>query len=228
MSCSSASRRVASDLQPDGAGLDDALGRGRVLRARARLQTEVHRDALERLVEPCHVGRRLLEPGGDQRGHAGRQCRRHQLGRDEVHVAVDRAGGRDQAVAHDRKRVRPDGEIDAGRDVGVAGTPDAHHSAVLDADVGLDDPQQRVDDERARDQHVELAVGRRAVVLRHPGPDVLRVPPQRFVAVPDVVALDAKPQIGVAEADAIPRRRPVASRVLGAGQLSHGREERRA
>jgi hypothetical protein len=105
---------------------------------------------------------------------------------------------------------------------------DPHDAPVLDTDVGLDDPEQRIDEQRPGDQHVQLAVGGRAVVLRHAGTDVLGVAPQRLVAVSDVVALDTEPQVGVAQADAVVRRGPVAGRVLAAGELSHGWEGRRA
>ena len=76
---------------------------------------------------------------------AGRSC-----GRDQVDVAVDGAGCRDQAVAHDRLGVRTDRQLDAVADRVVAGAADADDPAVLDADVGLDDADDRVDDERAR------------------------------------------------------------------------------
>ena len=39
---------------------------------------------------------------------------------------------------------------------GVARPPDADDPAVLDADVGLDDADRRVDDDRAGDDDVEL------------------------------------------------------------------------
>ena len=77
----------------------------------------------------------------------------------EVDVAVDRARRRDQAVAHDRRGVRADRELDAVADRAVAGPSDADDPAVLDADVGLDDAEDRVDDERAGDDRVELRVG---------------------------------------------------------------------
>ena len=112
-------------------------------------------------------------------------------------------------------------QVDAGGDVRVAGAPDPDDAAVLDPDVRLHDAEERVDDEHAGDQHVELAVGGGAVVLRHPRADVLRVAPQRLVAVSDVVVLDADPQVGVAQAHAVARGRPVAARVLLARELSH-------
>ena len=40
--------------------------------------------------------------------------------------------------------------------VAVAGASDAHDAAILDADVGLDDADDRVDDQRAGDDDVEL------------------------------------------------------------------------
>ena len=71
-------------------------------------------------------------------------------------VAVDRSGGRDQAVAHDRLRMRPDGQLDALADRVVPGPPDADDPPVLDPDVGLDDTEDGVHDERPGHDRVEL------------------------------------------------------------------------
>ena len=71
-------------------------------------------------------------------------------------MAVDRAGRGDQPVGHDRRGVRADLELDPVADRGVAGPPDPDDPAVLDPDVGLDDADRRIDDERAGDDGVEL------------------------------------------------------------------------
>ena len=68
----------------------------------------------------------------------------------------------------------PIGEVDAVADRRVAGPPDPDDPAVLDPDVGLDDAEHRVDDERARDDDVELATVRRP----RPAPSASR----RFLA----------------------------------------------
>jgi hypothetical protein len=39
---------------------------------------------------------------------------------------------------------------------------------LLDPDVGLHHAEQRIDHQHAADQHVELALGRGSVELRHP------------------------------------------------------------
>src|SRR2546427_483987 len=96
-------------------------------------------------------------------------------------VRVDRAGRNEQAVAGDRPGPGTDRQVDAVHDVRVAGPSDTHDAAVLDADVGLDDPDQGIDDDRATDHGVELALGRRAAVLAHPRPEVLRVAPENLI-----------------------------------------------
>ena len=50
----------------------------------------------------------------------------------------------------------PIGEVDAVADRRVPGAPDPDDPAVLDADVRLHDADDRVDDERAGDDDVEL------------------------------------------------------------------------
>ena len=64
-----------------------------------------------------------------------------ELRADEVHVAVDGAGGEDRAVAGEDLGRRADDErrVDAVHRVGVAGLADADDAPVADADVGLDD-----------------------------------------------------------------------------------------
>ena len=100
----------------------------------------------------------------------------------------------------------------------VAGAPDADDAAVLDADVGLDGAEDRVEDERAGDDHVELGVGRPA--LGRARSDRLGVAPDRLVAGRLAVVLDADPQVGVAEADAVAGRGAVAGEALGRGEAA--------
>ena len=67
-----------------------------------------------------------------------------------------------QAVPGDRRRVRPDDEVDAVADRRVAGAPDTRDPAVLDPDVRLDHADRRVDHDRADHDRVELrGTGRR-------------------------------------------------------------------
>ena len=191
-----------------------------VLRSGAGLEPDVDRPRLEPGERPLHRPRRLLEAGRDERRHAAGQRRGQQLRADRVDVAVDRAGRRDQAVAGDRHRVRADVELDPVADRWVAGPTDADDPAVLDADVGLDDADRRVDDDRAGHDHVELRRARPAR-LGHPVAQVLRVAPLRLVAGRLAVLGDADPEIAVGEADAVAGRRPVAGEVLLGGEAAH-------
>ena len=77
-------------------------------------------------------------------------------GVDRVDVGVDGARRGDEPVGHVRLRVRADDEVDAVADRRAPGPADARDPPVLDADVGLDDADDRVDDERAGEDDVEL------------------------------------------------------------------------
>ena len=74
---------------------------------------------------------------------------------DQVHVAVDGAGGEDLPVAGEDLGRRADhqGRVDAVHGVGVAGLADADDAAVAHADVGLDDAPV-VEDHGAGDHQV--------------------------------------------------------------------------
>ena len=102
---------------------------------------------------------------------------------------------------------------------GIAGPPDADDAAVLDADVGLDDPDEGIDDERPGDDDVELRRARPA--LGRAGPDGLGVAPDRLVVVCLAVLLDADPEVGVTEADAVAGRGAVAGEPFLRGEPAH-------
>ena len=131
-------------------------------------------------------------------------------------MAVDGAGRRDQAVAHDRPGVRADAQLDAVAYRLVPGPPDADDPPVLDPDVGLDDAEDRIEDERAGDDRVQLRV--RGAALGRPRSKGLGVAPDRFVARGLAVIVDADPQVGVAEPDLVAGRRAVACEPLGGGR----------
>lgn len=132
-------------------------------------------------------------------------------------MAVHRTRGGDETVAHDRLGVRADDEVDPVADVGVARATDSRDPPVLDSDVRLDHADRRVDHESPGDEHVELGVARSpafAIALGHPRAKVLRVAPDRLVAGRLPVLLDAQPEAGVAEPDAVVDGRTVASQAL--------------
>ena len=98
--------------------------------------------------------------------------------------------------------------VDTVHDLRVAGLADAGDAAVVDADVGLHDPEHRVDDQDVRDHEVQRALGRgdepfvgQAVAQR------LASAEHALVAVHEQVVLDLGPQVGVAEPDAVAGRR---------------------
>ena len=92
------------------------------------------------------------------------------------------AGGEDLALAGDRLGARPDDDVDAGLDVGVAGLADAGDLAVLDADIGLDDAPV-VDDQRVGDDGVDGALGA-ASICDWPMPSRMTLPPPNFTSSP--------------------------------------------
>ena len=139
-------------------------------------------------------------------------------------------GRRDEPVAHDRIGVRPDRQVDPVADVRVAGSADPDDPAVLDPDVGLDDTDRRVDDDDPGDDDIELGRAGRPIVLDHPAAEVLGVAPQRLVAGVVGIALDAQPEVGVAEPDPVAasgRSAPDRPRAR-AGSLLDGARQSRA
>ncbi len=115
--------------------------------------------------------------------------------------------------------MRADAQLDPGTHPLVPGSPDADDAPVLDPDIGLDDADDRVEHERAGDDDVELGVT--GAALSRARSKRLCVAPDRFVAWGLAVVLDADPQVGVTEADAIARGRPVAGEALGGGEALH-------
>ena len=97
---------------------------------------------------------------GDDRGDAAAERLLHDLRTDQVHVAVDGAGGDDAAVARDDLGGGPDHQVGCTPDMmsGLPALPIADDAAVANADVGLDDSPV-VDDHRAGDDGVGRAVG---------------------------------------------------------------------
>ena len=161
------------------------------------------------------AGRRAgaaAEHGGDAR----HQRLLDLLRADEVDVHVEAAGGDDLALAGDRLGAGADDDVDAGLDVGVAGLADAGDLAVLDADVGLDDPPM-VDDQRIGDDGVDGALGARDLALAHAVADHLAAAELHLLAVDGEVLLDLDDQLGVGEADPVADGRPEHLGIGGAG-----------
>ena len=156
---------------------------------------------------PGVAGRRVRAVGragaaAEDRGDAVAERRPDLLRRDHVDVAVDAAGRGDQALAGDDLGPGADHQPvgDAVHDVRVAGLADTDDAAVVDADVGLDDADQGIEDDGVRDDQVERAGGvREARRLGHPVPDGLAAAEDRLVAGHGQVALDLADEVRVGQ-----------------------------
>jgi hypothetical protein len=96
---------------------------------------------------------------------------------------------------------------EAGLDARVAGVADADDAAVLDAEVGFDDAELRIEDQGVGDDEVEAVGVEGGGRLAHAVADDLAAAELDLVAVAaalgDEVALDLDEQLGVGEADAV-------------------------
>ncbi len=113
-------------------------------------------------------------------------------------MRIDPAGGDDAALAGDRLGARPDHDVDARLDIGVAGLADAADTAVADADIGLDDAPM-VEDHGVGDDRVDRALGAAPLALPHAVADHLAAAELDFLAIDRAVALDLDDEFGVGE-----------------------------
>ena len=168
-----------------------------------------------------------MRPGAhpDHGGAATGQRVVRLFGRQEMRVRLDHAGGHDQLVAMHDRRVRSgiQAGCDTGHDLRVPGLSDTDDAAAPHADVGLDDPEDRVDDQRVVHDKVQGPFGVGAA-----GPEPLAVahdlagPGGQFVAGMGVVVFDFRQQGRVAQADHVAGCRPVEARVPGTVHLHDG------
>ena len=107
-------------------------------------------------------------------------------------VAVDAAGGGDQAFAGDGLGTGADDDVHAWLDVGIAGLADAGDAPVLDADVGLDDAPV-IDDQCIGDHGIDRTLGLSPLRLAHAVADHLAAAEFHFLAIKRMVALDLDP-----------------------------------
>ena len=107
--------------------------------------------------------RAVRRPGAaaEHRGDAGHQRLVDLLRADEMDMRVHGAGGEDLAFAGDRLGAGADDDVDARLRVRIAGLADRGDAAVLQADIGLDDPPM-IDDQRIGDDGVDGAFGARS------------------------------------------------------------------
>ena len=100
----------------------------------------------------------------------------------------------DVVLAHDQVGMH------ARHDVGIAGLADADDASVANADVGLDDARDRIDDRGVLDDDVEMPVGGLPIAVDALAvAQVLAGADQQFVAVHGEIMLDLGEQLGVAE-----------------------------
>ena len=157
----------------------------------------------------------------DDRRHPGRQRGGREVGVGEVDVGVDGAGRRDEALARHHRGVGVDDELDAVLDVRVAGAAHPDDAAVGDADRGLADAEDGVEQQDAQHDEVEGAVAGRAVGDQRALAGGLAAAAEHLLAGLGVVGVDLHPQVGVAEADAVAGRRAVEPGVRGAVEGAH-------
>src|SRR5580704_10787373 len=205
-------------FQSAGAGLDHLDQRARVRSIAFAEKPEIYRQPFRCLQYPAQMprarraGRR--RGAGSGAGAAPEHCRDaaverllNQLRADEVDVRVDAAGGDDAALSGDRFGPRPDYDVDAGLDVGVAGFADPADAAVADADIGFDDAPI-VEDHGIGDDRVDGAVGAGRLPLPHAVADDLAPAEFDLLAIDRAVALDLDKEFGVGESQPIAGCRP--------------------
>ena len=161
---------------------------------------------------------------------------------DKMNVGIDAAGGDNVTFAGDdfgrgpddhrvflfRLRVGVNG-ANAGLNARVTGVADADDEAVLDADIGFDDTEERIEDEGVRDNEIEAVLVERGGGLTHAVADDFAATEFDFVAVAaalgDEVALDLHEKIGVGETHAVADGGTEHLGVLAAGEVeAHERE----
>ena len=122
-------------------------------------------------------------------------------------VRIEAASGQDLALAGDHLGARPDDDVDARLDVGVAGLADPLDAAALQPNVGLHDAPV-IEDEGVGDDRVDGAVGVRRLRLPHAVADDLAAAELHLLAIGGEVALDLDHEVGVGKAQLVAGGRP--------------------
>ena len=127
------------------------------------------------------------------------------------------AGVRIKCSAGDGIRGRADRESrgDAVHGAGIAGFADAYDLAVLDADVGFDDAEERVHHCDVGDHQVErAALARELVVHPHAVAQRLAAAVDGFIAIHAQILLDLNVEVGVTQADLVSDGRAEQARIF--------------
>mmetsp|Transcript_16672 Transcript_16672/g.67230 ORF Transcript_16672/g.67230 Transcript_16672/m.67230 type:complete len:869 (-) Transcript_16672:47-2653(-) len=233
---------VLVELEPARARLDDGVERRVGIRrvalaGEAKVQrVRVGRAQHHRDLRRCRRARRRARPRRGPRAAAvhRREPRRDGLvdllRADEVDVRVDAARRQNELLARDRFGRRADHHarrVDAVHAIGVPRFADADDVAALDADVGLDDARDSVDDEGVRDDDVQRRRRRRRRALAHPFAQRLAAAELALVAIYRKIFLDRDDERRVAELDAVAGGRAERRGVLGARHRARDAARRR-
>src|SRR3990170_2657381 len=130
-------------------------------------------------------------------------------GAGEMDVTVDRPRSRYEAGRGDDSRGRIDDHVDLVLHVGIPGVPDADDPAVLDADVPLDDADNRIEHEDRLDADIETLLRGSSRPGEHPVADIAPGSDQALLAQRHEVPFDARQKTRVAKPDQIPLPGPV-------------------
>ena len=186
---------------------------GRPTRQHQRIERRLVECGMNVLQGPGRVGAEVPDRTvvlDHERREAGRQGLIGDARAEQMNVGVDRACGGNQPLTRNDRGVGSEHHIDAVHDVGIACTPNRDDPSIGDADGGLAHAEDRINHQYLRDRNLD-GIERR---LRHQAvPSGLGEPAEHFVAALLIVGLDLDDEARVAEAHAIPDRRPVDARV---------------
>mmetsp|Transcript_24974 Transcript_24974/g.78726 ORF Transcript_24974/g.78726 Transcript_24974/m.78726 type:complete len:287 (+) Transcript_24974:1151-2011(+) len=218
-------------LQATSTRFQDLLQASRVRRVALAREAEVQWQGVRGLQHHLHLAWRRCTSGGIgagrwprasavHRGKAGGHRVLDLLRADEVHVHVQAARSGDELLPRDGLRVHTHDHAwrHALHDVGVARLADAYDAAALDANVGLDNAQLRIDDQRVGDDHVQGVCRADARRLAHALAQDLAATKLALVSVDREVLLHLGHKAGVPQPHPVAHGGPEEVCVMVAGQ----------
>ena len=176
-------------------------------------EADIHRKCVGRPQHLAHVkdtwrhrrgaGARC-RPGAtaEHRGDATGQRFFNLLRTDEVDVRVNATRGNDHAFAGDHFGGRTNRHGHVGLHVRIAALADPPYAAIFETDVGLDDAEPSVDDQRVGDDGV-CHFRRGQLRLAHAVANNFSAAKFNFFAVSGEITFDFNKQIGVSETNAV-------------------------
>src|SRR5688572_4398229 len=207
---------VFMQFQPEGAGANLFAERVGQCRVSFSKEAEIQRESLGRLIHSPDVpragcARRCVSAGRrtgaatNQRCHSGVERFGNLIGRNEVNVGVDAAGGKNLTFSREDLCRSADFHAwsDAIHDSGVARLANGGDAAVTYGDIRLVNSRV-IQDERVGDDKVwGAACSRRFGRLSHSVANDLAAAKLHLVAIPRMVALDLNDQVGVSQPNAV-------------------------